>query len=97
VGQVLRLYLLAGAALADLIVLAILAAQIAPGEKDGARSAAAHQGVFLAKVGAIAGDDGPLAGAAAGALGAQAAVDPALAGADVAGFQAGIGFGHPAL
>ena len=58
--------------LAEGRVLAVLAVQVAPGEKDGPRAAAAHQWVLLAKVRAIARDEGLHAGAAAGAEGLQA-------------------------
>ncbi len=96
-GQLFRLHLLPHANLADLIVLAVLAGQVAPGEKDGARSAPSHQGRLLAKVRSIARDDGPLAGVATRALRAQTAIHAALAGAEVAGFQAGVRICHPAL
>ncbi len=96
-GQLFGLHLLPHANLADLVILAVLAGQVAPGEKDGARSTPAHQGGLLAKVRTIAGDNGPLAGVAAGALCAQAAIHAALAGAQIAGFQAGVCLRHPAL
>jgi hypothetical protein len=93
-GQVFRLYLATVPHLADFGVLAELAAKVAPGKKDRPRTTSAYQGVFLAEVGANTRDDGPLGRAAARALGAFAPVDTALAGADVARLQAGVGFRH---
>jgi len=70
--------------LADLVVLAVLAVQVAPGEENRPRAAPTHQRRFLPKVGVATGDDRPLPRAADRALGALPAVHAALPGADIA-------------
>ena len=73
--------------LADVPVLAEHAAQVAPGEEDGAGAAPATQRRFLAVVRAVARHHRLLAGPADRALDALEAIHPAIAGAQVAGPQ----------
>ena len=63
-GQILDADLLAFPPVADLVVLAKNAVQVAVGEKDGAGPLAAHQGVFLAEMGPIRRHHGLIPGAA---------------------------------
>jgi hypothetical protein len=81
----------AAADLADVIVLAVEALQVAAGEKDGAGAAVAAEGVFFTKVGAVAGDDGQLAGATGAQLVAVETIDAAVTRADIARTEASIG------
>ena len=74
----------AGRFLANVEVLAEDAAEVAPGEEDGAAAVPAAEAVFFAEVGEVAGDAGVAAGFADGFTGAAGfdAVDAAVAGAD---------------
>ena len=63
------------ALLADVIVLAELAAQVAPRKKDRARAAPPAQRVFFAQVRVIAGDDGPHANLRAVSAMASSAIE----------------------
>jgi hypothetical protein len=91
-GQLLRLNLAARPALADIIVLTVLAAEVAPREEDGAGSVGATQGILLPKMGAIAGDPGANPGVARSAR--LGAINIALAAAEVTPVQALIGDFH---
>jgi len=85
--QFVRLHLPPLAQLADLVVLAVLAVQVTPGEEDRPRAAPADQRRFLPEVGVATGYDGPLPRAADRTLGAFPAVHATLPGADVARLQ----------
>src|SRR5439155_6184547 len=69
--------------LADVVVLAEDAAEVAVAEEDGAGAVPAPEAVLFAEVGEGAGDHGVAAGLARGPLVGQP-VDPAIAGADPA-------------
>src|SRR5687767_15220384 len=66
--------------LADVVVLAEDAAQVAVPEEDGAGAPPTAEAVFFAEMGEVGGDDGVPAGLAGGPLVLQP-VDPAVAGA----------------
>jgi hypothetical protein len=82
--------------LADIVVLAEYAEEIAAGEEDGAGAAAAHQGRLLPEVGSKAGNAREAAGATVAAL-VKETVHAADAGAKVARLQVGEGEGRPVL
>ncbi len=87
-GELLRLDRLARVGLADVVILAELAAQVAPREEDRAGPAAPGERRLFAHVGERAGDRCPRPGAAdPQPLGA---VDAALPGAEVAFGQSGL-------
>jgi hypothetical protein len=77
--------------LADVVILTVQALEIAAGEKDGARSAVAAEGIFLSKVGSIAGDDRCLAGPADTIAVSIDAIDTTAAGTDIARTEALVG------
>ena len=97
VGDFARLHLPSDALLRDVPVLAKHAAQVAPGEEDGARAAPAAQRVLLAVVGAVARHHRPLSGPAHRALAGRQAIHVAVAGAQVAIRQVAPGLAHAAL
>src|SRR4030042_5395029 len=68
--------------LADLIVLAELAVQVAVGEQDGPRAMLAYERILFPEVTVVAGDHCLVSGAAGSALRALQAVDSALAPAE---------------
>jgi hypothetical protein len=92
VGELLVARLHAFASPGNLKILAIDAAQVAPGEEDRARAARAAEAVLLAVVRPRRMDDRPLAGAADCAAGRLPPVDPAIAGAEVASAETGARF-----
>ena len=63
-GQLFGLDLLAGVGLADVVILAILTAQVTVGEENRPGTAPAAQGVLLAQVRPVAAHPGQFAGAA---------------------------------
>ena len=83
-GDFFRFYFMAQALLTDLPVLAINAAQAAPGKEDGARAVYATQWNLFTVVGAVAVDPGAHTGTADCALDARIAINMAIAGAQVA-------------
>ena len=89
-GQCLGGDLLPLIELADIVVLAEDAGEVAAGEEDGAGARAAYEGRLLPEMGRIAVDPGLPANPAKAAL-ILKAVDFAAAGADVARLQAGHG------
>ncbi len=94
-GQLAAVDFTAGGRLADSVVLAILATQVAPGEEDRPRAPPAAQRVLLSMVRAIGGDPRPQACATATQL--LGAVDPAIAGTKIAGVFALAGGLHAPL
>ena len=94
-GQFLRFDFLPVAQLADVVVLAELAVEVAPGEEDGAGATPPSQWVLFPQVGVVTGDDGPHAGLTR--TGTLVAVHAALPAAEVAGVQALVGGLHAPL
>jgi len=88
VGESRRGDLPAHVLLADIVVLAEDAGQIAAGKEDGARAVATNEGRLFAEVRGKAGHSGPSPGTAEAAFIPQA-VHAAAPGADLAGRQAG--------
>jgi hypothetical protein len=70
--------------MADVGVLTVDAAQVAPRKEDRPRPAPAAEGILLAEMGAIAVNDGARAGPADGAVNGSVAIDVAIACAEVA-------------
>ncbi len=94
--QLLRLYLASLPQLTDLIVLTVLAFEVAVGKKDRTRSSPPYQRRFLSKMRVATGNHRPVSCLAPCSFAALSAVDAALPGADVARFQAFVGQLRPA-
>ncbi len=85
--QFLRCRLVSRPFLADLPVLAKLAAQIAAAEENRSRAVPAAQYVFFAVMGAVTVNDGVLSDPAYRALQGPQAIDPTIARAKIASLQ----------